>query len=317
MTCERARDLLSDYLEGALERSLAGKVDGHLAGCAHCRDDVGELRAIWQDLDSLPVVHPPADLCERVIAAVHRERMALPPPPQSFFAWLRGLSPARVALGTSLATLVIAGALLAPRWVGTPLGAVPGFGAGAPSAAARKPPEVSVTVAYGAASPDGQRVNVTLNAERTVPDVKVSFRRGDSGLFIDGGEGVLNASSPESISVLLQSASAPVEPLFVKLASSQAGLDRTYYCAVPVRPRAVPGLVSATFVDTPLDRAVLQMAERLGQPVVMDGTLASTPVSALVTHAPVDQAWLKILGPLNLRAVRDPGTGTYRLLVRD
>jgi putative zinc finger protein len=68
MTCDRAGELLSDDLEGALPGELAAEIASHLVGCGECR----ALRAALADVALLlrvPAVEPGADLAERVARA--------------------------------------------------------------------------------------------------------------------------------------------------------------------------------------------------------------------------------------------------------
>jgi hypothetical protein len=68
MTCDRAAELLSDDLEGALDGVLATELLTHLSGCDECR----ALRAALVDVTLLlrvPALEPGVDLAERVARA--------------------------------------------------------------------------------------------------------------------------------------------------------------------------------------------------------------------------------------------------------
>src|SRR5579883_3258455 len=85
MQCAHARELFSDYIEGATDRALAVTLQTHIASCAQCRDEVEALQRVWQTLDALPVEEPPAffheNLMHRVLAtedAASREAAARP-----------------------------------------------------------------------------------------------------------------------------------------------------------------------------------------------------------------------------------------------
>jgi hypothetical protein len=73
MDCAEVRGLLPEHALGTLEPSLRARVDAHLAWCAGCRKEAGELAegAAALALD-LPSPDPPAGLEERVRAAVRR-----------------------------------------------------------------------------------------------------------------------------------------------------------------------------------------------------------------------------------------------------
>ena len=60
MRCERAEELFSEYCEGAVNDALRVPLEGHLAACGRCRDQVEELREVWKVLDAAPLVEAPA-----------------------------------------------------------------------------------------------------------------------------------------------------------------------------------------------------------------------------------------------------------------
>src|SRR5438067_2379793 len=121
MNCERARESFSDYVEGSLDRRSTLAFEAHLSDCRGCASDVAALRQTWTDLGSLPVATPPPGLAEQTIAAIlrehHRARDGAATRP-SLLGWLRSLSPARAAFATGLATLIVAGAIFVPQFLG-------------------------------------------------------------------------------------------------------------------------------------------------------------------------------------------------------
>src|SRR5436305_14891339 len=117
MNCERAQESFSDYVDGSLDRRSTLAMEAHLAACRHCMSDVDGLRQTWADLSAVPVTPPPPGLAEQTIAAIRREQnrahdAAVSRP--SLMGWLRSLTPASPAFATGLATLIVAGAFLAP-----------------------------------------------------------------------------------------------------------------------------------------------------------------------------------------------------------
>ena len=44
LVCQRAVELVTDYLEGALSRSDRRRYEGHLAGCPHCTEYLAQMR---------------------------------------------------------------------------------------------------------------------------------------------------------------------------------------------------------------------------------------------------------------------------------
>jgi anti-sigma factor RsiW len=44
LVCQRAVELVTDYLEGALSRSDRRRYEAHLAGCPHCTEYLAQMR---------------------------------------------------------------------------------------------------------------------------------------------------------------------------------------------------------------------------------------------------------------------------------
>jgi len=75
MDCERARELIADYLVGALDEEARQALEAHVAGCAGCR---AELEA-WRREDEairagLRWAEPQPDFALRVVVAARRRR---------------------------------------------------------------------------------------------------------------------------------------------------------------------------------------------------------------------------------------------------
>jgi anti-sigma factor RsiW len=63
MTCTQARDLMDDYVDGALEEAAFQEMELHVAGCAECRTEERALRALLAHAAALPAeVMPSRDL---------------------------------------------------------------------------------------------------------------------------------------------------------------------------------------------------------------------------------------------------------------
>jgi hypothetical protein len=120
--CDRVAELLSDDIEGALDRAAAAEVAFHLAGCAECR----ALRVAMADVTSLlraPALEPATDLAERVargswvaartpIVRAQRQR-AWAQAAATWASWLTEVPFAVQAVAAALALVVTAGLVMA------------------------------------------------------------------------------------------------------------------------------------------------------------------------------------------------------------
>lgn len=120
MSCDRAAELLSDDLEGALDGVLAADLAGHLGSCPECR----ALRAAMGDVTALlrtPEVGPAADLAARVARAsfaarprpLRRPRRAWAAAGGGWLGWLGEVPFAVQAVAASLALVMTAGLVMA------------------------------------------------------------------------------------------------------------------------------------------------------------------------------------------------------------
>jgi hypothetical protein len=66
MECSQIRKLLSEYMDGMLDKETTGVVEKHLETCKDCREELASLRAISEELGSLEAVEPPADFLKKV-----------------------------------------------------------------------------------------------------------------------------------------------------------------------------------------------------------------------------------------------------------
>lgn len=84
--CERARELLDDYVDGALEEAERRSVEAHLEECGECRHEEAQLRALLAEARALSLeVPPPWDLWPRIERRIR---------PAGHGAWLRYLAAA-------------------------------------------------------------------------------------------------------------------------------------------------------------------------------------------------------------------------------
>jgi len=77
MDCEKFESTMMEELYGELDELTSAAAKRHVAGCARCTALLGGLRATRR-LASLPLVEPPADLEERILAAGRHAQKVVP-----------------------------------------------------------------------------------------------------------------------------------------------------------------------------------------------------------------------------------------------
>jgi hypothetical protein len=73
MRCTKAKSLLSQHLDGALETTQALRMDEHLAKCVLCQSEIASLRQTKIALSSMGRKAAPDDLALRLRLAISRE----------------------------------------------------------------------------------------------------------------------------------------------------------------------------------------------------------------------------------------------------
>ena len=69
MNCEQAEELLSAYLDDALEPGLSEQVREHLETCEHCRAILEDYRRLDAELATAPMVAPDDSLRDRLFSS--------------------------------------------------------------------------------------------------------------------------------------------------------------------------------------------------------------------------------------------------------
>ncbi len=69
LTCRELVELLSDYVEGALDASERARVEAHLHNCPECRAYLAQLRATIGALGRLREADVPPPILARLVAA--------------------------------------------------------------------------------------------------------------------------------------------------------------------------------------------------------------------------------------------------------
>ena len=112
MHCSQVTDLLSEYVDDALDPSTRAHVEEHLAHCRTCTAELASLRTYLEAMGSLPQVQAPADF----LASVH-ERLEQPGLFKRLLTWL--FFPWKVKLPFEAAGLVAASLLVVLLYRGT------------------------------------------------------------------------------------------------------------------------------------------------------------------------------------------------------
>ncbi len=73
MKCTKARLLLSQHLDGALETAQARKLDEHLEACGVCQEELASLRQMKSLLGTVGRKAAPSDMALRLRLAISRE----------------------------------------------------------------------------------------------------------------------------------------------------------------------------------------------------------------------------------------------------
>lgn len=112
MKCERAQEFFSDYCEGRLTGANLVALEAHIADCATCREQIADLKRVWQMLAVTTEVDPPADLR----AQVWRRIDAAQPVATAKPSWnvRRLLAPRFLAAATAALALIVLGTVVVP-----------------------------------------------------------------------------------------------------------------------------------------------------------------------------------------------------------
>ena len=122
---ERALELAAAAVDFGLSPADATALTDHLAGCAPCRETAAALRADAEAIAALEHEDAPADLRDRILAAVavatdEQPQDEAPPEPSKIVRFPRSLPrPAYLAAAAAVVVAVVSGTLW---WQGTPSG---------------------------------------------------------------------------------------------------------------------------------------------------------------------------------------------------
>jgi anti-sigma factor RsiW len=147
MTCERVRQLLSDYLDGELSSAVTTRIQSHLYGCPGCEQEHQALRRTVQLLAGHGRQRVPIDCRDLVLARLRAGERLAPAPRRD---WWRGIVPElpfplpatgvpRAAAVAGLALFCLGGAWLLRAGTGAPGGAQMAANGGANRVALTRP----------------------------------------------------------------------------------------------------------------------------------------------------------------------------------
>src|SRR5438876_3204291 len=102
-TCDEFDAALPDYLEGALDASAQGSVEGHLNECVRCASLLRDIENIRKEAAALPDLAPSRDLWQGIearIAAPVIPLAARPEQQRRFSPWM-GIAAAALVVSTA------------------------------------------------------------------------------------------------------------------------------------------------------------------------------------------------------------------------
>ncbi|MFH0965287.1 MAG: zf-HC2 domain-containing protein [Planctomycetota bacterium] len=97
MKCPDVGDLLTEYLDGALDVRAAAAVEKHLAACEACRKHLAELHVVVEELRALPRRPAPSRIAADIASEVEK-RLARAPRRPALRSFAGGLALAAAAL---------------------------------------------------------------------------------------------------------------------------------------------------------------------------------------------------------------------------
>jgi len=259
MNCQEAAEALAGRWHGEIDPEVDAALERHVAGCEACRREAADLAALWEGLDALPVVEPPAGMRARfdarLAAELARERGARVVP----FAPRRAPGSGTVgrgvrrfaAIAATLAIGVLAGAELARRHDDRQIEALRGEVASLHETVATallagaSPSERLRGVAYGrsVSETDARVAAALIAALENDPDVNVRLAAIEALRPL--------AARPETRPRLVAATSGQESPL-VQLSLVEALLDP----AAGLDPAAARADLAGLLADPKLDPAV-------------------------------------------------------------
>lgn len=105
MDCVRARKLLSEHVDGLLDREAGAALVDHLGSCADCAQELNALLRVRSALKSAPGFKAPAGFSSRVMERIRTGENA-PAAGPGLFGWLWSM-PMHLKLAEAAAVIVV------------------------------------------------------------------------------------------------------------------------------------------------------------------------------------------------------------------
>jgi hypothetical protein len=217
MDCRKARNLLSDFQDGAMDVTAAAGLADHLRGCGECAGADASLLAVRKLLRGLPPDPAPPELLARVLAAVEAEGSGTRPAHGTGGedAARPFLSRFRVPLEAAAAVLLFAAVYWYQQIPAPADRPSPGLSTSVPSEAVKAPPSPPMTAKAEPvnASPSGpgtaKEEAVKAPSSRPVAAKEEAVKASPSGR-VAATEEAVKAPPPRPIAAKEEAASAPV-----------------------------------------------------------------------------------------------------------
>jgi hypothetical protein len=119
MECLRAKELLSDYLDGILDTQSAAQLEVHLSGCTGCRQQLDVLKALVRELNRLEPVKPPHDFLDQIHERLE-PRPWLDTIVKKLFFPLRIKIPLELATAVAMAVIIVGVINIQNKEISTP-----------------------------------------------------------------------------------------------------------------------------------------------------------------------------------------------------
>jgi anti-sigma factor RsiW len=76
LICQEIVEVITDYLEGAMDAALRASFDAHLAGCPHCTHYLEQMRAMIRVTGTIEAESLPSEFQAGLLAAFRDWRQA-------------------------------------------------------------------------------------------------------------------------------------------------------------------------------------------------------------------------------------------------